>query len=464
MTTALSREPITTIDPTTARAIARHDLHLDDEIERRLTQSAHAYREWSATDLPARLALLRRLAAYFRAQKERLASLITLEMGKAIVESEAEIEKCAWACEYYSEHAERQLAPEVVDTNAKRSYIAYRPLGIVLAVMPWNFPFFQVIRFAVPALAAGNVALLKHAANVTGCGLAIEAAFKECGFPSGVFTVLVVRASAIEAIVADRRIAAVTLTGSELAGSSVGAAAAKHLKKSVLELGGSDAYIVLADADVEAAAKTAVRARFQNCGQSCIAAKRFIVEASVYEEFYEAFAENAKNIAVGNPFDRTTAMGPLARRDLVDDLERQVRESQSMGARTITGGSRIDGAGAFFEPTVLVDVEPEMPVFREETFGPAAAVSAARDVNHAVELANASSFGLGNSVWTRDLALGEEIASRLQSGLVFINSMTASDPRLPFGGVKRSGYGRELSHFGVREFTNVQTISVQDAL
>ncbi len=422
--------------------------------------AAAGFEEWSATALASRLEKFRDLAAYFRASKERLGALATTEMGKTIGEAEAEIEKCAWACEYYAEHAPEQLAAEFVETNAARSYVAYRPLGAILAVMPWNFPFFQVMRFAVPALAAGNVAMLKHAANVTGCGQALEAAFRDCGFPPGAFTALVIRAEQVESVLADSRIAAVTLTGSEPAGSAVAAAAGKLLKKSLLELGGSDAFIVLADADVETAAKTAVRARFQNCGQSCIAAKRFIVEEPAYDAFCEAFAENVCAIKVGDPMDRSVTMGPLARTDLVDELERQVVASQTLGARTIAGGRRLSQPGAFYEPTILADVTAQMPVFEEETFGPAAAITKARDADHAVALANASRFGLGNNVWTRDSERGERIAARLQSGLVFVNGMTASDPRLPFGGVKKSGYGRELAQFGIREFTNVQTVWV----
>lgn len=381
-------------------------------------------------------------------------------MGKTIVEAEAEIEKCAWACDYYAQHAPTQLGPQLVETGAQRSYVAHRPLGCVLAIMPWNFPFFQVVRFAVPALCAGNVVLLKHAGNVTGCGLALEGVFREAGFPPGSFTALVVRASAIEGLLADPRVAAVTLTGSEPAGSAVAATAGRYLKKSVLELGGSDAYIVLKDADVEAAAATAVRARFQNCGQSCIAAKRFLIEAPLYDEFCAAFVEGVRAINVGDPMDRRVTMGPLARRDLVDELERQVEESARAGARIVAGGKRIPGPGAFYEPTIVADVHPEVAMFREETFGPAAAIMRARNADEAISLANATIFGLGNSVWTRDSSVAERVAARLQSGLVFFNGMVASDPRLPFGGTKKSGYGRELAQFGLWEFTNAQTVSI----
>ncbi|HLI96046.1 MAG TPA: NAD-dependent succinate-semialdehyde dehydrogenase [Candidatus Baltobacteraceae bacterium] len=458
MTTVASEDAITTRDPANGKAIARHPLHTPEEIERRLALAQSAFAEWSTRALEPRLHLVHTLGAYFRTNKEALAHNITREMGKTIGEAEAEIEKCARACDYYADHAPMQLAPQNVETNAKRSYVAYRPLGPVLAVMPWNFPFFQVVRFAVPAIAAGNVAVLKHASNVTGCGATLENAFREAGFPSGVFTTLVIRASRVEDVIADSRIAAVTVTGSEPAGSAVAAAAGRHLKKSVLELGGSDAFIVLRDADVQAAAKTAVRARFQNCGQSCIAAKRFIVEAPAYEAFCDAFAKRVSEIRVGDPMDRATTMGPLARHDLVDELERQVEQSRASGARVLHGGARIPGPGAFYQPTLLADVTTSMPVFSEETFGPAAAILPARDADEAVALANASRFGLGNNVWSADVERAERIAGRLQSGLVFINDMTASDPRLPFGGVKKSGYGRELAQFGLREFTNVQTV------
>jgi succinate-semialdehyde dehydrogenase / glutarate-semialdehyde dehydrogenase len=452
------RDVIRTINPSSGEQLEQYELHSSDEMEGFLASAVAAGSAWSVTPLSDRITLLKDLADYFRANKPQLARLITTEMGKAIMEAEAEIEKCAWACEYYASHAPAQLASRHVESSASVSYVAYRPMGCVLAVMPWNFPFFQVVRFAIPALAAGNVVLLKHAGNVTGCGLALEQTFRASGFPKGTFTTLVVRASAVNDLIADPRIAAVTLTGSEPAGSSVAAAAGKHLKKTVLELGGSDSYIVLQDADVQAAAKTAVRARFQNCGQSCIAAKRFIVEAPVYEDFCNAFVEGARQLNVGDPLDRSVAMGPLARHDLVDELERQVNASASAGARILTGGRRISGPGAFYEPTIVADVGREMAMFREETFGPAAAVTQVRDADEAIALANATTFGLGNNVWTRNTGIAENVAARLQSGLVFFNGMVASDPRLPFGGVKKSGYGRELAEFGLREFTNVQTV------
>jgi succinate-semialdehyde dehydrogenase/glutarate-semialdehyde dehydrogenase len=334
---------------------------------------------------------------------------------------------------------------------------------VVLAIMPWNFPFWQVFRFAAPGLMAGNVAILKHAANVTGCALEIERIFAACGAPAGLFASVVVPGREMERIVADPRVAAVTLTGSEAAGSAVAANAGKHIKKSVLELGGSDAFVVLADADLDAAAATAVRARFQNTGQSCIAAKRFIVEEGVYAAFLERFVAKTRELVVGDPLERTTQIGPLARADLRDALAAQVEASRNEGARLALGGRAIERPGFYYEPTILADVTPEMTVFREETFGPAAAVVRARDAEHAIELANDSEFGLGGNLWTRDLARARELAARMETGAVFVNGMTASDARLPFGGVKKSGYGRELSAYGIKEFVNIQTIWIGPA-
>ena len=464
MTTATApSRTIETRNPATGSVLQAYSVHSESDVDARLAAAQRRFDSWKSTTIADRATSMSAMAAYFRREKSRLATLMTTEMGKPIVEAEAEIEKCAWCCEYYAENAQRHLADEVISSNAARSYVAFRPLGIVLAIMPWNFPFFQVIRFAVPAIMAGNVAILKHAANVTGCGLELERVFAACGFPEGVFATLVVPGSEMASIIRDSRIAAVTFTGSEQAGATVAATAAGALKKTVLELGGSDAYIVLADADVAAAAQTAVRARFQNGGQSCIAAKRFIVHADVYEQFLTSFTERTKALVVGNPLERATQVGPLAREDLLIDIDRQVRATLALGATIATGGKRLDGPGSFYEPTIVAGVSMGMPMFDEETFGPAAAVIRARDTDHAVELANASMYGLGGNLWTRDAALAESIAARLQSGAVFINGMTASDPRLPFGGVKRSGYGRELSSFGIREFTNVQTVWIGPA-
>jgi len=455
---------IETRNPATGTLLQSYAVHSISEVEQRLAAAHGAFARWKETSLDDRAAVVRGVAAYLRREKARLAILMTTEMGKPIVESEAEVEKCAWCCEYYAESAQRHLADDAIATSATRSYVAFRPLGVILAIMPWNFPFFQVIRFAVPAIMAGNVAVLKHAANVTGCGLELERIFAACGMPDGVFTTLVVPGRAMDSIIRDPRVSAVTFTGSEQAGASVASAAAGSLKKTVLELGGSDAYIVLSDADVTAAAQTAVRARFQNTGQSCIAAKRFIIDTSVYEEFLVSFAERARSLVVGDPLNRATQVGPLAREDLRGDIERQVNATVALGAKIALGGKRLDGTGFFYEPTLIADVTPGMPMFDEETFGPAAAVIRARDTDHAIALANASIYGLGGNLWTRDVKSAEAIAARLESGAVFINGMTASDPRLPFGGVKRSGYGRELSYFGIREFTNVQTVWVGPAV
>lgn len=403
---------------------------------------------------------MRAVASYLRQQKATLAQLITMEMGKPILEAEAEVEKCAWNCDFYADNARRFLASKRVLTNAQTSYIAFDPIGVVLAVMPWNFPFWQVFRFAAPALMAGNTCLLKHASNVPQCSLAIAGAFRAAGFPSGVFQSLLIPSSAVEGIIRDSRVQAVTLTGSELAGSKVAEASGRNLKKTVMELGGSDPFIILADANLELAAQIGARARNQNAGQSCIAAKRFIVAEEAADRFQRLFVEAVAGLRVGDPTDRATQVGPLARGDLRDSLELQVQQSLALGASVATGGHRLERRGYFYAPTVITGVTPAMPVFCEETFGPVAAVIRARHADDAVRLANTSEFGLGASLWTADLERGKALAREIQAGSVFINGMVASDPRLPFGGVKRSGYGRELSEFGIREFVNIKTVWV----
>ncbi|MDB5059926.1 MAG: NAD-dependent succinate-semialdehyde dehydrogenase, partial [Chloroflexi bacterium] len=375
----------------------------------------------------------------------------------------SEIEKCAWCCDYFADHAEGFLADQPVATNARESFVAFEPLGVVLAIMPWNFPFWQVFRFAPPTLMAGNTAVLKHASNVPQCSLAIEEVFREAGFPQGVFRTLLMPSSQVQGVIEDHRIAAVTLTGSDVAGSKVATTAGRVLKKAVLELGGSDPFIVLPDADLDGAVEFAVKSRFQNTGQSCIAAKRFIVVDEVAAEFERRFAEAAGRLRVGDPTRRETQMGPLAREDLRQTLHEQVRDSVAQGARVLCGGQPIEGKGYYYAPTVLADVTPAMRVFREETFGPVAAVIRARNAANAVALANDSQYGLGGNLWSQDIEGAKKLARRIESGLVFINGMTASDPRLPFGGVKHSGYGRELSHFGIHEFTNIQTIWIGPA-
>jgi succinate-semialdehyde dehydrogenase/glutarate-semialdehyde dehydrogenase len=383
---------------------------------------------------------------------------MTLEMGKPIVESESEIEKCAWVCEHYAENGARFLAPERLGSDAAESYVRYDPLGPVLAVMPWNFPFWQVFRFAAPALTAGNVGLLKHANNVSGCALAIEDVFRRAGYPSGVFTSLLMSIELTDEIIGNPGIVAVSLTGSERAGRAVGEAAGKHIKKTVLELGGSDPFIVLDDADLEAAVATAVKSRAINSGQSCIAAKRFIVEKGIAERFTTLFVKAMQALRVGDPLARDTQVGPLARADLVDTLHRQVTTSVRMGAKALAGGAPLSRPGFFYEPTVLSGVQPDMPVFEEETFGPVAAVIEADNPDHAVRLANRSVYGLGASIWTGNVDEAKRLAAGIESGMVFVNGLVKSDPRLPFGGVKRSGHGRELGRVGMHEFVNQKTV------
>ena len=399
------------------------------------------------------------LARHLRAERDGYAALATTEMGKPIVEAEAEIEKCAWAAEYFAEHAESMLAPRAIPSTAALSYVQYQPVGVVLEIMPWNFPFWQAIRAAIPILMGGNVALLKHASNVPQCALAIESIFRQAGFPDAVFQTLLVRSSAVERLINDERVASVTLTGSDVAGAEVARIAGYALKKCVLELGGSDPFIVLEDADVEKAASVGCRARNQNNGQSCIAAKRFIVHESIADEWERRFCENVAALRLGDPMDRAAQVGPLARADLVTVLNEQLQRSASAGARISVGGKRVDRPGFYFEPTVVTQARREMAVFREETFGPLAAVIRVADEEDAIRVANNSRYGLGASVWT-NADRGQKLASRLEAGMVFVNGMVASDPRLPFGGVKRSGIGRELSEFGMREFQSLQTVWV----
>jgi succinate-semialdehyde dehydrogenase/glutarate-semialdehyde dehydrogenase len=418
---------------------------------------------WRDAGIEHRSTLLKAVAGVLRADKARYASILTAEMGKPIVEAEGEVEKCAWTAAWIADNAARLLADEPIESTAAQSYVRYQPLGVVLAVMPWNFPFWQAFRAGLPALAAGNVMLLKHASNVPQAALAIEEVFREAGVPEGVFQTLLIGPAAVERIVSDRRVAGVTLTGSEAAGAQVAATAGKALKKSVLELGGSDPFIVLADADVATAATVACRARNQNNGQSCIAAKRFIVVEDVADDFEKRFVSAVGALKVGDPMDRGNQVGPLARADLIDALERQVRESVGMGAKVLTGGKRLAGSGNYYEPTVLGGVRADMPVFREETFGPVAALIRVKDAEEALAVANDSDFGLGSCIWTADVDAARRMAERVEAGMVFINGMVASDARLPFGGVKRSGYGKELSEIGIREFTNAQTVWVGPA-
>ncbi len=455
--------PITSVNPATEEVLATFDAHTPEQVEEALGQAQDAFIAWRGRAIAERAVPMKALARLLRERADRYGRLLTCEMGKPITEAKAEIEKCAWSCDFYAENAARFLADEQVKSNAKRSLVAFEPLGVVLAVMPWNYPFWQVIRFAAPAFMAGNAAVLKHASNVPQSALAIEEAVRDAGFPEGLLRTLLLPGSAVEPLIADDRIRAVTLTGSSATGSRIAELAGRAIKKQVLELGGSDPFIVLKDADIAAAATVATRARNQNNGQSCIAAKRFIVERDVLDEFQERFSAQVAALRIGDPLDAATQIGPLARADLRDALERQVKESVRAGAKVLTGGERWGERGYYYRPTVLAGVRPGMPAFDEETFGPVAAITSVSDADEAVALANRSEYGLGANLWTNDDSAGEKLARRIESGQVFINGMVASDPRLPFGGTKHSGYGRELSAFGIREFTNIKTIWIGPA-
>jgi succinate-semialdehyde dehydrogenase/glutarate-semialdehyde dehydrogenase len=453
---------IATISPATGKLIKRFPALTDREIDDKIEAASRAARAWRIAPIAERAAVVRRAGELLDERKVEYGRLMTLEMGKTYKAAVEEAAKCAVGCRYYADNAERFLADQPVSAEKERSFIAFEPLGVVLAVMPWNFPFWQVIRFAAPALVAGNVGLLKHASNVPQCALALEQLFEEAGAPGGAFQSLLIGSDAVERVLTDDRVAAATLTGSEGAGSSVAAIAGKHIKKTVLELGGSDAYVVMPSADIEAAARTAVTARTINNGQSCIAAKRFIVADSIADRFTRTFVEAMRGLLVGDPMDERTNVGPLATAQIRDDLHSQVERSVACGARVLTGGRPRDGAGFYYEPTVLDDVTPEMPAFHEETFGPLAVIVHARDADHAIGLANESRFGLGSAVWTREPTEVERFARALDAGSVFVNGMVASDPRFPFGGVKKSGYGRELSSFGIHEFVNIKTVRIFD--
>ncbi|HZQ98996.1 MAG TPA: NAD-dependent succinate-semialdehyde dehydrogenase [Chloroflexota bacterium] len=451
---------IQSINPASEEVLAEYPEMSEAELDRALAQAQAAHEKWRETSFAERRARLNEAARYLRANKAELGKLITLEMGKPIVQAEAEVEKCAFGAEWFAENAERMLQDELVQTSATKSYVAYEPLGVILAIMPWNFPFWQVVRPFAPSAMAGNAMVLKHASNVPQCALALEKMALEAGFPEGLLKTVLVSGSRTDRLIEDPRVRMVTLTGSDVAGSKVAATAGRVLKKTVLELGGSDPYIVLEDADLAAAAKVAATARNQNTGQSCIAAKRFIVVEPVADEFLKRFVDEVKALKVGDPMERDTNLGPMARDDLRVALERQLDATVKQGAKIAVGGGRVAGKGYFFQPTILSDVTSDMPAFREETFGPMAAVIRARDEQVALRLANDSEFGLGAAVWSRDVERAQRLARRIESGQVFVNGMVASDPRLPFGGVKRSGYGRELSSFGLRELVNIQTIVV----
>src|SRR5690242_16861665 len=449
---------IQAINPATGKILETFQEATAPEVDRVLGAAMTGFHEWRGLPFGDRGRIMHAAAERLRAGKADYARIMALEMGKPIVQGEAEVEKCAWVCEYYAEHAEAFLARQPRATDASASYIRFDPLGPVLAVMPWNFPFWQVFRFAAPALMAGNTAVLKHASNVPRCALSIEQLFRDAGAPRGVFATVLVGSAAVAGLIADPRIAAVTLTGSDRAGSQVAERAGHELKKAVLELGGSDPFIVLADADIAAAARIAADARLVNSGQSCIAAKRFIVVEAVAEPFLTRFVDELRRRTVGDPLARDTEVGPQARVDLRDALHHQVEESIKRGAQRLLGGEVPAGDGAFYPPTVLAAVDKGMPAFDEETFGPVAAVIRAKDDTDAIRLANDSSFGLGASLWTRDRARAERLAGEIEAGAVFVNGLVKSDPRLPFGGIKRSGYGRELSEYGIREFVNIKSV------
>jgi len=449
---------IASINPTTGEKVREFAPLTESEIETRLRRAERAFAHHRREPFAKRAQLMMAAASLLEQEKETFARIMTLEMGKLLRAAVEEVEKCARGCRYYAENAERFLEDEPAQTTAARSFVHYEPIGPVLAVMPWNFPFWQVFRFSAPALMAGNVGLLKHAANVPQCALAIEEILCRAGFDEGVFQTLLIEADQVKDLIVDQRVKAVTLTGSERAGSAVASIAAREIKKSVLELGGSDAFIVMPSADFESAITTAVKARTINSGQSCIAAKRFFIADEVYDKFIGEFVERMRTLKIGDPLDETTEIGPLATVGILNGVQEQVQKSIAAGARLLTGGNRVHGPGFFYEPTVLVDIPKESPAYREEIFGPVASIFRVRDAAEAIETANDSSFGLGASAWTSDRNEQELFASELESGMVFINAMVASDPRLPFGGAKRSGFGRELGAHGIREFTNMKTI------
>jgi succinate-semialdehyde dehydrogenase / glutarate-semialdehyde dehydrogenase len=454
---------IESINPATNKLIRRFEPLTDQAARQKIALAADAAPSYANVPLDHRALWMRKLAATLEQEIEELATLITLEMGKPLHAARLEILKCASACRYYADNAARILTPESIPTGDSHSYVRWEPLGIVLAVMPWNFPFWQVFRFLAPALMAGNIALLKHAANVPQCALAIEALVRRAGFPRGTFQTLLLEIHQIETILADERIAAVTVTGGEAAGRAIGAQAGWLIKKSVLELGGSDPFIVMPSADLDLAVETAVRARCVNSGQSCIAAKRFLIADEIYDAFERRFVAGMDSMRVGDPMKEDTDIGPLATVRIIDELEKQVKAATHAGARILTGGERMLGEGNYFEPTVLTGVPRKSPVYREELFGPVAMLFRVQDLNEAIEIANDTPFGLSASAWTRDPGEQQRLISELQCGAVFLNAMVASDPRLPFGGIKRSGYGRELSAAGMREFLNAKTVVIASA-
>jgi succinate-semialdehyde dehydrogenase/glutarate-semialdehyde dehydrogenase len=449
------------INPATGKTIKDYEEMRPEEASEAVASAQQAFSSWRRTDFAHRTTLMKAAGQVLRERAHEYAILMATEMGKPVTQGRAEIEKCAWVCDFYADRAESFLQPEPVETDASKSFVTFQPIGVVLAVMPWNFPFWQVFRFAAPALMAGNAGVLKHASNVPGCALAIEDVFTNAGFPENVFRTLLIGSKQVDAIIENPYVKAVTLTGSTPAGKAVASKAGEMLKKTVLELGGSDPYVILEDADLNSAVSTCVTSRLINSGQSCINAKRFVVVEPLREEFERIFVERMGEMEMGDPLDESTEVGPQARADLRDELHEQVRQSIKKGARCLLGGEVPDGDGAYYPPTVLTDVTRGMPAYDEELFGPVAAIIRAKDEREAIAIANDSSFGLGAAVFTSDLAKGEQIASEeIEAGACFVNAFVKSDPRLPFGGVKESGYGRELSHYGIREFVNIKTVYV----
>ena len=454
---------IASINPSTGETLKTFEALQSHEIEAKLQRAHETFHTYLHSSFDSRAAMMKRAADILDSEKSSFGKTMTLEMGKPLKAAIAEAEKCAWVCRYYADNAAKHLADEIVETNAKKSYVRFQPLGPVLAVMPWNFPFWQVLRFAAPALMAGNVGLLKHASNVPQCALAIEDIFLRAGFPDGGFQTLLVASDAVEAILKDKRVVAATLTGSEPAGRSVASIAGQQIKKTVLELGGSDPFIVMPSADLDTAVDTAIKARTINNGQSCIAAKRFIVASDIYEEFTEKFVTGMKRLRVGDPMLESTDIGPLATPQILDDLAEQVKRAIDSGARLLTGGRRLEGPGNFYEPTALDNLDPSSQVSCEEIFGPVATLFRVNNIDEAISIANITTFGLGSAAWTNDTTEQLRFIEELEAGSVFINGMVASDPRLPFGGIKNSGYGRELAEFGIREFVNIKTVWVGES-
>jgi succinate-semialdehyde dehydrogenase/glutarate-semialdehyde dehydrogenase len=449
------------LNPATGKIVDTYAEFSTEHIRERIAAADMVKAAWRGTELSERSNCLREAADILENEENGLAALMAMEMGKPVSDGRAEIQKCAWVCRHYADKGSAMLAPEEVETDAAKSYVAFRPIGVVLAVMPWNYPFWQVFRFAAPALMAGNAALLKPAANVPGCGLAVETVVKKAGCPKGLFQTLLINSERVREVIEHDLVGAVTLTGSVAAGREAAAVAGKALKKTVLELGGSDPYLILADADLESTVEACAASRLLNSGQSCIAAKRFIVVPEVRREFEDRLIEKMKTVRSGDPRNESTEIGPLAREDLRDTLQRQVRRSTDEGARCLLGGEIPPGKGFFYPPTVLTDVRPGMPVFEEETFGPVSSIICAADEKEAIRLANATRFGLGAAVFTQDTDRGERIAVEdLEAGNCFVNDFVRSDPRLPFGGIRQSGYGRELSHYGIKEFVNIKTVYV----